>query len=168
MIVTIDGPAGAGKSTVARLLADRLGFQFLDTGAMYRAVAWAVLEAGQELTNQSAVVQVASEIKIRFENDLVYVDAANVTEAIRAREINAAVSEVADNTAVREKLVDQQRQIARLGNYVCEGRDQGTVAFPDAECKVFLTATSNERAQRRFAQMVEKGIDVSFEEVLTD
>ena len=167
MIITIDGPAGAGKSTVAKLLAQKLGFQFLDTGAMYRAVAWAVLNSGGQLSDSDHVTEIAESIVIRFDQQLVFVDDEDVTECIRQKSINAAVSEVADNVDVRKILVRQQQVIASQGNFVCEGRDQGTVAFPNAECKIFLTATSNERARRRFVQMVEKGLSADFEEVLT-
>ena len=168
MIITIDGPAGAGKSSVAKQLAERLGFKFLDTGAMYRAVTWAAIEQGIDLNDTRAVATVAAGIRIEFANKRVLVDGQDVTDAIRGDDVTQAVSEIADNAAVREHLVSLQREIAAAGNYVCEGRDQGTVVFPDAACKIFLTASSGERAQRRYEQMVNDGKSASFEKILNE
>ena len=166
MIVTIDGPAGAGKSTVARALAKRLGFRFLDTGAMYRAVALAAMRRGVPLEDAAALGALASEIEIEFDGDRVLVDGEDVTEAIRASAVTAAVRHVADNLQVRGRLVELQRRMGRTGNIVTEGRDQGTVAFPDAECKIFLTASPEERARRRVRDLQRRGERASFEEVL--
>ena len=166
MIVTIDGPAGAGKSTVARALAKRLGFRFLDTGAMYRAVALAAMRRGVPLEDAAALGALASEIEIEFDGDRVLVDGEDVTEAIRASAVTAAVRHVADNLQVRGRLVELQRRMGRTGNIVTEGRDQGTVAFPDAECKIFLTASPEERARRRVRHLQRRGERASFEEVL--
>ena len=153
MIVTIDGPAGAGKSTVARLLAERLQFNFLDTGAMYRAVTWAALESGLDLTDGERLSEMAARIELRMDAGRVSVDGVDVSEAIRTPEITSKIKFIADPPSVRSVLVDLQRRFVGDRNFVTEGRDQGTVAFPHAECKVFLTATSETRARRRWNQL---------------
>lgn len=168
MIVTIDGPAGAGKSTVAKKLAQRIGFQYLDTGAMYRAVTWLAMEHGVEPTNKNAVSKLAAGMELEFVGVRVDVNGQDVTDAIRSPEVTRHVSEIADNVAVRTFLVQWQRRIANEGNYVCEGRDQATVVFPDAACKIFLTASAEVRARRRFEQLAAKSADVTFESVLQD
>ncbi len=166
MIVTIDGPAGAGKSTVTRLLAKKLGFNFLDTGAMYRAVTWAAIERQIQWSQQNELCELAKRIKIEFDDDQVFVDGENVTQAIRLPEITRQVVFVADSAAVRSHLVELQRRIGESGDFVCEGRDQGTVAFPDSFCKIFLTASSQSRALRRVKQMEAAGKFVDFDQVL--
>lgn len=165
MIVTIDGPAGAGKSTVARRLAEKLGFEFLDTGAMYRAVTWAAIHRGLDLNDETGLAQLAMGIDMRMESAKVHVDENDVSDAIRTPEITAQVKFVADPPVVREVLVGLQRRLVGERDFVTEGRDQGTVAFPNAECKVFLTATAETRAQRRWEQLPE-GQRPSVEEVL--
>jgi cytidylate kinase len=168
MIVTIDGPAGAGKSTVTRQLAQRLDFEFLDTGAMYRAVTWSAMQRGIDLNDQAALQKIAEEIEIAFEDDQVLVDGENVSEAIRQPEVTRNVVKIADAPAVRERLVQLQRRVAESGNFVCEGRDQGTVAFPDAFCKIYLTASSHSRAIRRAEQLAESGQYVDFDQVVRE
>lgn len=168
MIVTIDGPAGTGKSTAARGLAQRLGFHFLDTGAMYRAVAWSCLEQGVDPHDAQAAADVAAQIEIRFTDRRTLVNDRDVSEEIRSPEASRDASIVAQHPAVREHLVRQQRRIASAGNFVCEGRDQGTVAFPHAECKFFLTADARVRAERRQLELQEKGQHVPIEELLAD
>ncbi|MFK7766735.1 MAG: (d)CMP kinase [Mariniblastus sp.] len=168
MIVTIDGPAGAGKSTVTRLLAKELDFEFLDTGAMYRAVTWCAMHRGIDLKDQSALSLLAQEIQIEFDDDQVIVNGENVSQKIRQNEITRNVVAIADAPAVREHLVNLQRRIAATGNFVCEGRDQGTVAFPDAFCKIFLTASSQSRAHRRVEQMQSAGEFVDFDQVIRE
>ena len=166
MIVAIDGPAGAGKSSVSRLLAERLGFQFLDTGAMYRAVALAALERGFGEGDDAKIAAMTPNLRLDFSGNRVLLDGRDVTEAIRTSRVSAAVYLAADNPEVREKMVAMQRQIADARDTVTEGRDQGTVAFPHAECKIFLTATPEERARRRHAELLARGEEISFTEVL--
>lgn len=166
MIVVIDGPAGAGKSSAARTLARRLGFRFLDTGAMYRAVVLAGLRRNVDLANAEALAQVARSLRIELTGDRVLLDGEDVTDAIRTAEITGLTHYAADNPAVRQHLVQLQRQAAGRDNVVSEGRDQGTVAFPHAECKFFVTATAAERARRRMHDLEARGERIAFEEVL--
>jgi len=166
MIVAIDGPAGAGKSSAARALARRLGFRFLDTGAMYRAVALAGLRRGHDWTQPEALAELARRLKIEVDERRVLLDGEDVTDAIRTSEVTSFTHYAANNAAVREHLVALQRQIAGSDDVVAEGRDQGTVAFPDAECKIFLTATPAERARRRLLDLEKRGEAATFEEVL--
>lgn len=166
MIVTIDGPAGSGKSTAARGLARRLGFQFLDTGAMYRVVALKCLENGVPLDDEQAVARRAESLEIAFSGERVFVDGAEVTEAIRGPDVTEAASVVAVNPWVRRAMVAQQHKLAEGKNVVTEGRDQGTVVFPEAECKFFLIADPDERARRRYGELAEQGLSVSTEEIL--
>jgi cytidylate kinase len=166
MIVTIDGPAGAGKSVVSRRLAERLGFRFLDTGAMYRAAALAALSAGVDWNDERAVADVARQARIEVSTDRVLLDGEDVTAAIRTVEITRLTRHTANNALVREHLVALQRRIVAGGEFVTEGRDQGTVAFPHAECKIFLTASAAERARRRHADLAARGENIPFDVVL--
>ena len=168
MIVTIDGPAGAGKSSAARELARRLGFRFLDTGAMYRAVTLAARERELDLADGDQLAQLVREIRVELAGDRVLLDGKDVTTAIRKFDITTAIHYAADNTAVRSQLVVWQRAAAAKDNVVTEGRDQGTVVFPDAECKIFLTANEQERARRRHADLLARGEDIPFDEVLAN
>lgn len=173
MIIAIDGPSGAGKSTVAKAVAKKLDFDCLDTGAMYRAVAWKALQGGTALDDAEALEVIAATCPIDFGRDegtqTVAIGGVDVTAAIRTAEIDRAVSPVSACPKVREALVEQQRRIGRAGNYVVEGRDIGTVVFPDAEVKVFLTASPEERAHRRVRQNVDRGIgSIDCETVLAD
>lgn len=176
MIIAIDGPSGAGKSTVAKAVAKELGFSCLDTGAMYRAVAWRALHDGVFLEDTEAVGALAHTCTISFRHEQgdpvprrVFVDDVEVTGAIRTAEIDRSVSAVSAVPAVRQALVDQQRRIGSEGNYVVEGRDIGTEVFPNAEVKVFLTASAEERAHRRVRQNADRGIgSIDYQEVLAD
>lgn len=176
MIIAIDGPSGAGKSTVAKAVARNLGFSCLDTGAMYRAIAWRALTDGVALDDAAALGELARTHQITFEHEAgdpipkrVLLDGIDITQAIRTAEIDKAVSPVSATPSVREALTDQQRRIGRSGDYVIEGRDIGSVVFPDAELKVFLTASSEERAHRRVRQNVDRGVgSIDFDEVLQD
>jgi cytidylate kinase len=166
MIVTIDGPAGAGKSSVARALARRLGFRFLDTGAMYRAVALAGLRRGLDWEQPDWLARVAREVELQVRAERIFLDGEDVTEAVRTSEVTAVTRYAADNPGVREHLGSLQRQFARGSNVVTEGRDQGTVVFPDAGCKVFLTASPEERARRRLKDLELQGESAELQEVL--
>jgi CMP/dCMP kinase len=149
MIIAIDGPAGAGKSTVARRLAARLGFRYLDTGAMYRALTWLALERGLDLEDEEALVELARDHEVTVDNDHVVVAGEDVSEAIRTVRIDRVVSSVARHPGVRIILRERQRALAAVGDAVMEGRDIGAVVCPDAEVKIFLTAEAGERARRR-------------------
>lgn len=168
MIVTIDGPAGTGKSTVARRLAERLGFEFLNTGAMYRAVALACLERNVPLDDHQAVARVAASLTMVFRDNRLWLDGRDVSEALREQVITEAASLVAAIPELRAQLVNLQRRAGEGVDLVTEGRDQGTVVFPQAECKFFLTASPHERARRRQRELAEQGRDVALEEILAE
>jgi CMP/dCMP kinase len=159
MIVAIDGPAGAGKSTVARRLADRLGFRYLDTGAMYRALTWLALERGLDLHDTQALVALAAEKEVSFRGVRVAIAGVDVTEAIREARIDRSVPVVARQQPVREVMRRRQRVLADEGDAVIEGRDIGTVVAPDAAVKVYLVADEAERARRRMADRPGLGAD---------
>jgi len=168
MIVTIDGPAGAGKSTVARALARRLGFVYLDTGAMYRAVALAGLRRGLDWDRPAELAQLAGELTIEVAGNRILLDGEDVTEAVRTSEVTAVTRHAADNLEVRRQLVELQRAVAAGNDVVTEGRDQGSVAFPRAECKIFLTASPEERAARRLRDLAGQGEAAVIDRVLGD
>jgi cytidylate kinase len=152
MVIAIDGPAGAGKSTVARALAERLGFTYLDSGAMYRCVALAALERGADLDNEAAIGELARSLEIGLVGERVELDGRDVSAAIREPQVTDASSRVSVHAAVREAMVARQRELVAAGRYVAEGRDIGTVVSPESPLKVFLTASPEERARRRAAQ----------------
>ncbi len=152
-VIAIDGPAGAGKSTVARALAARLGLEYLDTGAMYRAVTLAAMRRGIDTTDLERVAQLAEDVSLEVGEHGVFVDGFDATTEIRSREVTTAVSAVAANSGVRAELVRRQRRWAdERGGGVLEGRDIGSVVFPDAELKLYLTASPRVRAERRVAE----------------
>ena len=167
MIVTIDGPAGSGKSTAARGLAVRLGFQFLDTGAMYRVVALRCQQLSIPWSDQSAAGQLASHVEITFKGNRVYADGVDVTDAIRTSEVTRGASVVAMNPEVRQAMVRVQRKLAAARSIITEGRDQGTVVFPNAECKFFLTADPSARALRRQRDLEDQGTYIPVDEMLS-
>ena len=166
MIITIDGPAGAGKSSVARALARRLGFRFLDTGAMYRAVALAGMRRGLDWDAPEDLARLARGLQFKLAGERLLLDGEDVTEAVRTSAVTAVTRYAADNPQVRRRLVELQRILAGEDNFVTEGRDQGTVAFPQAECKFFLTASPQERARRRLCDLQSQGEPVAMEQVL--
>lgn len=166
MIITLDGPAGAGKSSAARALARRLGWCYIDTGAMYRAVAFLALERGIALDDAARIAALAESIEITFADGRVLVDGRDVSGEIRTERITQATRPVADAPAVREAMKVVQRRMAEGGDVVTEGRDQGSVVFPYAEVKVFLTASAEERARRRHREEASRGSVTTLEEVL--
>jgi cytidylate kinase len=167
-IVTIDGPAGAGKSSAARGLAKRLGFRFLDTGAMYRAVALAGMRRGIDWNDRDALIQLADGLSIRLVGDRVFLGEEDVTGAIRTVEVTRASRYSADLPAIRARLVELQRAAAKGASVVAEGRDQGTVVFPGAQCKIFLTASPEVRARRRYEDLKMRGQELPLERVLAE
>lgn len=171
-IIAIDGPAGAGKSTVARGVADKLGYLYIDTGAMYRAIAWKVIQAGISITDVKAIVTLANKIDVKLENSddeqRVFADDEDVTQAIRTTEATRFSSPVSAIQGVRKRMVDLQRKMGEQGGVVMEGRDIGTVVFPNAEVKVFLTASADERARRRTEQLKEVGVEADQEQIATE
>lgn len=169
--IAIDGPAGAGKSTVARAVAEQLGLLYLDTGAMYRVVAYKALLSGISLEDEQEVTRIARKTQISFDHnhkDVVYCDGENVASLIRSQDVSRAVSIVASYPGVREYLVGIQRLEARKGNVVMDGRDIGTCVLPEADLKIFLTASAKERAQRRLLEIKKSGDNIGFEQVLED
>jgi cytidylate kinase len=166
MIVTIDGPAGAGKSSTSRALAKRLGFLFLDTGAMYRAVALAAMRRGHDWSRAEELVHLAEQLKMELVDGQLILDGEDVSYAIRTIEVTSLTHYAAGNPGVRRRLVRLQREAAGTADVVTEGRDQGTVVFPKAECKIFLTASPEERARRRLRDLEQHDAHVTFEEVL--
>ena len=165
-IITIDGPSGAGKSTIAKLIADKLGFKYLDTGAMYRAVTLYMIENQVDIKNEEEVINALNKLNIGFDSNYrVYLDSQDITEDIRKEKVVKFVSEVSAISSVRRKMVDLQRDIAKEGNYILDGRDAGSVVFPNADYKFYLEASLEERAKRRYKEELSKEVDISFETV---
>lgn len=166
IVITIDGPAGAGKSSVARALARHFGFAFLDTGAMYRALTLACIRADVPWEDSAAVAQTARDAKVRFQGNHVLLNDEDVTRDIRTPIVATHIRHVADHPEIRRQLGAMQRELAQGQRIVTEGRDQGTEIFPDATCKFFLTATPETRARRRHAELAPENPELSYEEVL--
>ena len=165
-IITIDGPSGAGKSTIAKLIADKLGFKYLDTGAMYRAVTLYMIENQVDIKNEEEVINALNKLNIGFDSNYrIYLDSQDITEDIRKEKVVKFVSEVSAISSVRRKMVDLQRDIAKEGNYILDGRDAGSVVFPNADYKFYLEASLEERAKRRYKEELLKEVDISFEAV---
>ena len=167
-LIAIDGPSGVGKSTTAKRVATRLGWQYLDTGAMYRAAALAVHRADISLADRGALERLLTGLDLAQDAGRMYLAGEDVSDAIRSQEITLLVTPVSANTRVREVLVDQQRRIGTRGRWVVDGRDIGTVVFTQACCKVFLTASPEARTRRRFLELQAKGQSADFEAVLAD
>ena len=166
MIVTIDGPAGAGKSSIARDAAERLGFEFLDTGALYRAMTLAAIRAQVDFQNDTEIIDFSESVQIQWDGDRVLLGGEDVSEQIRTPPVTDAIRFVADLPQIRERLSQIQREIAVGRDMVTEGRDQGTEVFTDAQCKIFLTASPEERAKRRHQQLSAMGRPLPLEEIL--
>lgn len=165
-LIAIDGPSGVGKSTTAKLVADRLTWGYLDTGAMYRAAALAICRAGIKHDDSFALNKVLNKLKIRQIDDREFLGSEDVSEAIRTPEIASMASLVSSYADVRTVLVGQQRQICECGRWVVDGRDIGTVVFPDACCKIYLTTSAEVKAQRRFKELEANGVCTTLEEVM--
>jgi len=166
VIVTIDGPAGAGKSSIARQVAAAIGFDFLDTGAMYRAVTLAAIREDVDWHDASAVIAIARKAEIDFRDDRIFLKGEDVSGLVRMPSVTSVVRHIADQPEIREVLTVRQRDFAFGRDVVTEGRDQGTEVFPSAECKIFLTASPEERARRRQQQLIATGRHVLIEDIL--
>lgn len=170
--VAIDGPSGAGKSTIARILAKQLGFIYVDTGALYRAIGLSVLRRGIDPDDRSAVEgfleELSVELKYCHQEQCVFVNGEDVTAFIRTPEVSSAASTVSAIPEVRKFLFSLQQNIAKQNSVIMDGRDIGTVVLPDAKVKIFLTASAEDRAKRRYEELIEKGLDVIYEDVLRD
>lgn len=165
-IVAIDGPAGSGKSTIAKIIAKRYGFTYLDTGAMYRMVALHIVEEGIDPADSEGVIGTLDDIVLDIQGDRFFLNGRDVSENIRTPEVTASVSPVSAIKEVREKLVDLQRKIGLGKKVILDGRDIGTVVFPKADLKIFLVASPEERAKRRLKEFESKGIETNYDEVL--
>ena len=173
MAIAIDGPSGAGKSSLARRCAEQQGFLYVDTGAIYRTLGLAVLRKGIDRRNENAVMELLPQLKVELKynedgEQRMFLDGEDVSSLIRQPEISLAASDVSAHGRVREYLLEMQRKLAWEFNVIMDGRDIGTVVLPNAELKIFLTASPEARAQRRLLQLKEKGTEVSFDEVLKD
>ncbi|PKN00461.1 MAG: cytidylate kinase [Elusimicrobia bacterium HGW-Elusimicrobia-2] len=167
-VITIDGPAGAGKSTIAKIAAAKLGFTYIDTGAMYRAITYKVLKNGGDFSDTEKIIGLAGQSDIRLDNGKIFLDGEDVTDKIRTRQVTNKTSIIAALGEVRKILREKQRSFSKEQNLVMEGRDIGSVVFPDAEYKFYLDASISERARRRWAELREKGAEVNMEEIVED
>ena len=167
-VIAIDGPSASGKGTVAQAVAGALGFHYLNSGALYRTVAHAALESGADLENESILFNIALNLKYKFNVDSVEIEGRDVSEAIRAEAVGTTASRIAVLPAVRKALLERQRAFRRAPGLVADGRDMGTVVFPDAALKIYLTATPEERAARRYKQLMTKGMGASMAALLRD
>jgi len=171
-VITVDGPSGAGKGTLCMLLADKLGFHLLDSGAIYRVLALAAIHHGVDTESEDALILLATHLDVQFiaEGDLVKVilEGEDVSSELRKEETGMAASKVAALPRVREALLRRQRAFSTAPGLVADGRDMGTVVFPEAEAKIFLDASAEERASRRLKQLQQKGLDVKFDDLLSE
>lgn len=170
MIVAVDGPAGSGKGTVTKRIEEELGFLNLDTGATYRCVALQTLREGLNLENEKEIIEIANSIDIKIDNtgdkDIILLNGEDVSKEIRTKEVTAIVSQISSIIPVRERMVEVQRSLAKGKNVIVEGRDIGTVVFPNADVKIYLDASEEVRAKRRYEENIQNGIETTYEEVV--
>lgn len=168
VIIAIDGPAGAGKSTISKIVANKLGIEYIDTGAMYRAITLKIIRNNLNIDDKTSLENLVKYTNVDFINSKVYLDEEDVSEEIRMPYVSEKVSEVAAKAIVREKLVQLQREMAKTKSVIMDGRDIGTNVLKNANCKIYLTASVEERAERRFKELKEKGININFENICKD
>ncbi|SCH65760.1 MULTISPECIES: (d)CMP kinase [unclassified Romboutsia] len=168
LVIAVDGPAGAGKSTIAKIIAEKLNINYIDTGAMYRAITYKCLKNNIDINNEEEVIKIAKNTDIDFRDNNLYLDKEVVKEEIRTMEVSNNVSNVAKIKEVRYLMVDVQREIGQRNSVILDGRDIGSYVFPNADYKFFLVATPEERGMRRFKELTEKGYETSLEEIIKD
>lgn len=168
LVIAVDGPAGAGKSTIAKIVADKMNINYIDTGAMYRAITYKVLQSGIDINNENEVIEIAKKSDIDFKDNNIYLDGKVLKEEIRTPEVSHNVSNVAQIKDVRHLMVDVQRDIGNKSSVILDGRDIGSYVFPNADYKFFLVASSKERGERRYKELIKKGYNTTLEEVIND
>ncbi len=168
LVIAIDGPAGAGKSTISKLIAKNLGINYIDTGAMYRAITYKCLKSGIDINDRQKVVDLCSRTEVDFVDNSIYLDGVILGEEIRTLEVSSKVSDVAKIPQVREFLLEKQREIGKRSDVILDGRDVGTHIFPDTKYKFFLNASAQERGRRRYQELVDKGQTVVLEDIIED
>ena len=168
LVIAIDGPAGAGKSTISKLIAKNLGINYIDTGAMYRAITYKCLKSGIDINDRQKVVDLCSRTEVDFVDNSIYLDGVRLGEEIRTLEVSSKVSDVAKIPLVREFLLEKQREIGKRSDVILDGRDVGTHIFPDTKYKFFLNASAQERGRRRYQELVDKGQTVVLEDIIED
>lgn len=168
LVIAIDGPAGAGKSTISKLIAKNLGINYIDTGAMYRAITYKCLKSGIDINDRQKVVDLCSRTEVNFVDNSIYLDGVRLGEEIRTLEVSSKVSDVAKIPQVREFLLEKQREIGKSSDVILDGRDVGTHIFPDTKYKFFLNASAQERGRRRYQELVDKGQTVVLEDIIED
>ncbi len=168
LVIAIDGPAGAGKSTISKLIAKNLGINYIDTGAMYRAITYKCLKSGIDINDRQKVVDLCSRTEVDFVDNSIYLDGVRLGEEIRTLEVSSKVSDVAKIPQVREFLLEKQREIGKRSDVILDGRDVGTHIFPDTKYKFFLNASAQERGRRRYQELVDKGQTVILEDIIED
>ncbi|WP_042273993.1 (d)CMP kinase [[Clostridium] dakarense] len=168
LVIAVDGPAGAGKSTIAKIIAEKLNINYIDTGAMYRAITYKCLEKNIDINNEDEVTKVAKDTEIDFKDNNIYLDGQVLTDEIRTIEVSNNVSNVAKIKDVRYLMVDVQREIGKKNSVILDGRDIGSYVFPNADYKFFLVATPEERGKRRHIELIKKGYDITLDEIIKD
>lgn len=168
LVIAVDGPAGAGKSTIAKIVADKLNINYIDTGAMYRAITYKVLQNDVDVNNENEIVKIAKKSEIDFKDNNIYLDGKILKDEIRTPEVSHNVSNVAQIKEVRHLMVDVQRHIGNKNSVILDGRDIGSYVFPNANYKFFLVASPEERGERRYKELIEKGYTTTLEEVIND